>query len=138
MIKDWRKQSLQTWLESVPTPWRSCLDMKLIYRTQPRHKGPGFLDFIATIVGAAPGASEGFQAKRHSGSCDGNCANCPPHYGYRFGRWYHGHDHVYGCGLCGNYVDGSDYKRIANITAGVGKFPTPAVSVSEKFFFSGC
>lgn len=24
--------------------------------------------------------------KNHSGKCDGDCRNCPPHYGYRHGR----------------------------------------------------
>ena len=36
-------------------------------------------------------------SKKHNGKCDGNCANCPPHYGYRYGRWYYGHDHVEVC-----------------------------------------
>ena len=34
--------------------------------------------------------------------CDGNCANCPPHYGYRYGRWYYGHHHRHGCEFGGN------------------------------------
>ena len=42
------------------------------------------------------------QKKRHSGRCDGDCANCPPHYGYRHGRWYYGHDHIEGCVFGGN------------------------------------
>ena len=40
-------------------------------------------------------------------SCDGDCANCPPHYGYRYGRWYYGKGHQYGCELSGNKGDGS-------------------------------
>jgi len=39
---------------------------------------------------------------RHTGRCDGNCAQCPPHYGYRYGRWYYGHDHIHGCEFGGN------------------------------------
>ena len=35
------------------------------------------------------------------------CANCPPHYGYRYGRWYYGHDHVHGCEFGGNKGSGS-------------------------------
>ena len=34
--------------------------------------------------------------------CDGDCANCPPHYGYRYGRWYYGHAHQHGCQRGGN------------------------------------
>ena len=40
--------------------------------------------------------------KKHSGRCDGDCQNCPPHYGYRYGRWYYGHDHTRGCEFGGN------------------------------------
>ena len=45
--------------------------------------------------------------KRHNGHCDGDCANCPPHYGYRYGRWYYGHDHMEGCEFGGNRGGGS-------------------------------
>ena len=38
----------------------------------------------------------------HDGKCDGDCKNCPPHYGYRYGRWYYGHGHNYGCERGGN------------------------------------
>ena len=44
--------------------------------------------------------------KKHKGKCDGDCANCPPHYGYRYGRWYYGHDHVEGCEFGGNRCGG--------------------------------
>ncbi len=43
----------------------------------------------------------------HSGHCDGNCSACPDHYGYRYGRWYYGHDHQYGCEFGGNRGSGS-------------------------------
>lgn len=36
-----------------------------------------------------------------------DCANCPPHYGYRYGRWYYGHDHDHGCEFGGNKGSGS-------------------------------
>ena len=45
-------------------------------------------------------------SKKHSGKCDGDCANCPPHYGYRHGRWYYGHDHIEGCEFGGNKGSG--------------------------------
>ncbi len=44
----------------------------------------------------------GESEKKHNGRCDGDCANCPPHYGYRHGRWYYGHDHIEGCEFGGN------------------------------------
>ena len=46
------------------------------------------------------------KAKRRNGRCDGDCANCPPHYGYRYGRWYYGHDHSEGCEFGGNRCGG--------------------------------
>ena len=55
----------------------------------------------------ALGASSGSRTKSaHSGRCNGDCAHCPPHYGYRYGRWYYGHDHVYGCEFGGNKGSG--------------------------------
>jgi hypothetical protein len=42
----------------------------------------------------------------YSGKCDGDCANCPPHYGYRYGRWYYGHNHSRGCERRGNSASG--------------------------------
>jgi len=65
---------------------------------QPVRKSPGF---FATLLGIASGAS------RHArnGRCTGDCANCPAHYGYRYGRWYYGHHHTHGCEFGGN--DGS-------------------------------
>lgn len=44
----------------------------------------------------------GRKNRRHHGHCTGDCANCPPHYGYRYGRWYYGHDHTHGCEFGGN------------------------------------
>ena len=43
----------------------------------------------------------------HNNRCDGDCANCPPHYGYRYGRWCYGHDHIHGCEFGGNKCSGS-------------------------------
>lgn len=51
---------------------------------------------------AALGRSNQKNDKNRNGRCDGDCANCPPHYGYRYGRWYYGHGHRYGCQRGGN------------------------------------
>lgn len=40
--------------------------------------------------------------EKHNGRCNGDCAHCPPHYGYRYGRWYYGHHHQHGCEFGGN------------------------------------
>ena len=39
--------------------------------------------------------------KKHSGKCEGDCASCPPHWGYRYGRRYYGHLHSSGCDFGG-------------------------------------
>ena len=65
------------------------------------------MGFLLDLLGAAltVGEDPGDNA-RHGGSCDGDCAHCPPHYGYRHGRWYYGHDHTHGCEFGGNRCGG--------------------------------
>jgi len=68
------------------------------------------LGFFGTLAAIFTGASAGVSpnhGRRHNGRCNGDCANCPPHYGYRYGRWYYGHDHVHGCEFGGNKGSGS-------------------------------
>lgn len=66
----------------------------------------GFFRKLFAMLGAAV-SIDNSSHKRHNGRCTGDCANCPPHYGYRYGRWYYGHDHVYGCEFGGNKGSGS-------------------------------
>ncbi len=67
--------------------------------TEPQPK-IGFFAQLAIALGVASSLDK--EHKKHSGHCDGDCAHCPPHYGYRYGRWYYGHHHQYGCELGGN------------------------------------
>ncbi len=48
--------------------------------------GVGFLEGLSSLF-----------SNKSSSRCTGNCASCPPHYGYRYGRWYYGHGHDWGC-----------------------------------------
>ena len=66
---------------------------------QPVRRGPGFL---GTLLGIAADVSH---KPSHHGRCTGDCANCPDHYGYRYGSWYFGRHHSHGCEFGGN--DGS-------------------------------
>lgn len=50
----------------------------------------------------------GGKKRNPSGKCNGDCAHCPPHYGYRYGRWYYGYGHTHGCEFGGNHGDGGD------------------------------
>lgn len=63
--------------------------------TQP--KKPGL--FSSILMGMALAGSH---KPKSTGRCKGDCAHCPPHYGYRYGRWYYGHGHTHGCEFCGN------------------------------------
>ena len=68
------------------------------------------LGFFGTLAAILAGASAGIsfhQGRKHNGRCNGDCANCPSHYVYRYGRWYYGYEHVHGCEFGGNKGSGS-------------------------------
>ena len=81
-------------LDDVPAP-----------SAPPRKKRLGLFAVLAAL--AAGSALAGRDGAEHGGRCNGDCANCPPHYGYRYGRWYYGKGHQYGCEFGGNKGDGS-------------------------------
>lgn len=72
-----------------------CASTTLMER-QPKKKSGGL------GLGIALGLAGGSKKSGHNGRCTGDCANCPPHYGYRYGRWYYGHGHIEGCEFGGN------------------------------------
>ncbi len=72
----------------------------------PRQKGQGLFSAILAGLGMASFFDDRTKDYRHNGRCNGDCAHCPPHYGYRYGRWYYGHHHVHGCEFGGNKGDG--------------------------------
>lgn len=69
-----------------------------------RTKRPHLGTLFALLLGL--GSAGVAKKKGHNGKCNGDCANCPPHYGYRYGRWYYGHGHIRGCEFGGNKGDG--------------------------------
>lgn len=78
----------------------------------PRRQEPPFLPkekpgFFTLLAAALTGASLADRTRSQERRCNGDCANCPPHYGYRHGRWYYGKGHQYGCEFGGNKGDGS-------------------------------
>ena len=77
------------------------------YVPEPPAPKLGFFGTLAAIFAGASAGVSSNQGRRHNGRCNGDCANCPPHYGYRYGRWYYGHDHVHGCEFGGNKGSGS-------------------------------
>lgn len=83
-------------------------DYGIEYYEPPEPKPPkiGFFTKLMAVMGAAS-AVDAMTGPKHSGRCNGDCAHCPPHYGYRYGRWYYGRGHQYGCEFGGNKGDGS-------------------------------
>ena len=73
---------------------------------RPQKRSGGFLAVLLGLASGFSGKSASHSAANHR-RCNGDCANCPPHYGYRYGRWYYGHCHQYGCEFGGNKGDGS-------------------------------
>lgn len=80
------------------------LEIEYVYEA-PKPKLGFFGTLFAVIAGIGGNSNNG--SHRHNGRCNGDCANCPPHYGYRYGRWYYGHCHQHGCEFGGNRGDGS-------------------------------
>ena len=72
----------------------------------PERKRSGIGLFGAVLLGLSLFGGRPKSKKKHNGHCDGDCANCPPHYGYRYGRWYYGRHHQYGCQFGGNHGGG--------------------------------
>lgn len=85
---------------------RECDDLPFdssITLTRPIERGPGLIETLLSI--ASESSSRNSSNTRNQRRCTGDCDHCPAHYGYRYGRWYYGHHHVYGCEFGGN--DGS-------------------------------
>ena len=71
------------------------------------YEKPKKLGFFGTLFATlVASSSDNHSRHAHNGRCNGDCANCPPHYGYRYGRWYYGKGHVHGCEFGGNKGDG--------------------------------
>lgn len=80
-------------------------DAKEVYQkgTAGESEPPKVGFFTALLLGIGAVKHLGKKSSRkHDGKCNGDCANCPPHYGYRHGRWYYGHHHSHGCEFGGN------------------------------------
>ena len=58
-------------------------------RISDNHKSGLLGTLFGGILGALFDSSSGSGGKNDS-----------PHYGYRYGRWYYGHGHTYGCDHC--------------------------------------
>lgn len=66
-----------------------------------KSKAPGLFGILVALS-----STDGDNKKSSEHRCNGDCANCPAHYGYRHGRWYYGHNHTEGCEFGGNSGSG--------------------------------
>ena len=96
LAEAWRKKLLRRWKKDRKR--RAGLSAG---GPAPRKEGTGLLGPAAFLAGAAAG-----KPRKRPGGCGGDCAHCPPHYGYRHGRWYYGRGHTHGCELGGNREEG--------------------------------
>ena len=81
--------------------WDECEPEEEYVPEMPPPKKPGLLGTLLALF-MCFGDTRGSTKQAHPGHCTGDCANCPPHYGYRYGRWYYGHGHMHGCEFGGN------------------------------------
>lgn len=82
-----------------------ALDSAIYDELTPAAPKTGFFTKLFAGIGIAGALSSSHSV--HPGHCTGDCANCPPHYGYRYGRWYYGQGHQHSCEFGGNKGDGS-------------------------------
>lgn len=82
-----------------------ALDSAIYDELTPAAPKIGFFTKLFAGIGIAGALSSSHSV--HPGHCTGDCANCPPHYGYRYGRWYYGQGHQHNCEFGGNKGDGS-------------------------------
>ena len=81
--------SSQANIRGIALAAEGILDDDDVWYAKPKQKkkkkGVGLFGLLIAGVAAAGNAGS---HKKHNGRCDGDCANCPPHYGYRYGHWY--------------------------------------------------
>lgn len=97
------KKDIVPYMAVVPQESKKLLAMMLEYEdlekiSVQRNASAGM---FAMLLGAQMLSGSGSKT-RDSRYCNGDCDNCPPHYGYRYGRWYYGHGHQGGCERGGN------------------------------------
>lgn len=79
------------------------VNLTMPYECEPEPAEQKGLGFWGTLILALGASSHLNRTRQKSGEkCNGDCASCPPHYGYRYDRWYYGHNHDYGCEFGGN------------------------------------
>ena len=99
----WVERPIRSYMDKLPPESRQLLaDMLQIERLKKTAHQHDAGAAIAVGLLGAKAMTAGATGHRHSRRCDGNCDRCPPHYGYRYGRWYYGHGHQHGCERGGN------------------------------------
>ena len=97
------KTDIVPYMDEVPEESRELLQTMLEYKQleQVSAQRNSCAGLFALLLGAQLLTGLASPTNK-SHYCNGDCANCPPHYGYRYGRWYYGHGHQGGCERGGN------------------------------------
>lgn len=86
------------YLNEVPAESRELLQAMIDLRSlEDRSERPNVCAGLFLLFAGAELISGLSSKANRSHHCNGDCASCPPHYGYRYGRWYYGHGHQSGC-----------------------------------------
>lgn len=91
-----RKSGLERYEEIHIRECNTNVNARVI-NIQNKHRKPSFGQILGAVGLGLLSGLLGAKNKKHSGRCNGDGTSCPPHYGYRYGRWYYGHGHNYGC-----------------------------------------
>ena len=94
------KRNLVTPFEDDEVEDTDAEDEAYLEESTPDEPKLGFFSKLGLALGIASLLDN--KKQPHSGRYNVDCAHCPPHYGYRYGRWYYGHDHTHSCEFGGN------------------------------------
>lgn len=102
-------QSLTNTLNNISDQAEIVTNQLHTYNESVKVKKKGFFSSLFEFIGIYSMFKFLFGKKKtktpnryNNRKCNGDCKNCPPHYGYRYGRWYYGHHHNGGCEFGGN------------------------------------
>ena len=97
------KSDIVPYLNDVPKESKKLLQTMLDYeRLEDVAEHPNSCAGLFALFAGAQLLTGLASNTNHSHYCNGDCDHCPPHYGYRYGRWYYGHGHQGGCERGGN------------------------------------
>ena len=97
------KNDIIPYIKELPPESKDLLDAMIeLQNLEERAEKPNVCAGLFLLFAGAELISGLSSKANRAHHCNGDCENCPPHYGYRYGRWYYGHGHQRGCERGGN------------------------------------